>query len=177
MRRRPIGVAIATCALAACAHSAPTVVSEKPAHTTQATITVNAPPEEVYRIATDYARWPTVLAGDVLAVAIERGGRRDALVRFRSKALGREVAIQLDNEPDRAIRFRGVGSPPGASASGEYRFDPIAGGRTRVTATFMMHAGGLSSLFVKESTVDRMRREKLKSDLADLARWFANDRG
>lgn len=177
MMRRQICVAVGACALAACAHAAPSNVAKKPEHTTQATITVDASPEEVYRIATDYARWPTVLVGDVTAVAIERGGRRDALVRFRSKALGREVAIQLDNEPDRAIRFRGVGSPPGSQAFGEYRFDPIAGGRTRVTATFMMHAGGLSSLFVSESTVDRMRRTKVKSDLADLARWFARDRG
>ena len=174
--RRSLGGAIATFALTACAYAAPAVVAGAPEYTTQVTITVNASPEDVYRVATDYARWPSVL-GDVTSVTIEHGGRRDARVRFRSKAFGRVVAIQLDNEPDRSIRFRGVGSPPGSRAYGEYRFDPIAGGRTRVTATLMMHAGGLSSLFVSASSVDRMRRAKLESDLGDLARWFSHVRG
>jgi len=167
-----IGGMIATCAVAASAHAAPVVVTEKPGHTTQATVTVDASPQEVYRVASDYARWPTVLA-DVTAVTIQRGGRRDARLKFRSKALGRVVAIQFDNDPDRAIKFRGVGGPPGSNAYGEYRFEAIAGGRTRITATFMLHAGGISSLFVSGAAVERMRRTKLQSDLADLARCFA----
>lgn len=157
---------------AASAQAAPVVIREMPGHTTQATITVDASPAEVYRVATDYARWPIVLA-DVMLVTIDGGGRRDARLHFRSNALGHVVKLQFDNEPDRAVRFRGIGGPPGSSAYGEYRFDPIEGGRTRVTATLMLHAGGLSSLFVSGSTVDRMRRAKLESDLGALARWFA----
>jgi uncharacterized membrane protein len=167
-----IAATIATCAIAASADAGPVVVTEKPGHTTQVTVTVDASPKEVYRVATEYARWPTVLA-DVTAVKIKRGGRRDARLKFRSKALGREVSIQFDNEPDRAVRFRGVDGPPGSQAYGEYRFEPIAGGRTRITATFMLHAGGISGLFVSGSTIDRMRRAKLEADLVDLARCFA----
>ncbi len=176
MRRASVvAVTLATWAVVASAHAEPVVVTDKPGHTTEATITVDATPEEVYRVATDYARWPTVL-GDVTAGTIQRGGRRDARVKFRSKALGNVVAIQCDNEPDRAIRFRGVDGPPGSHASGEYRFEPIADGRTRITATFMLHASGIARLFVSGSTVDRMRRAKVESDLGDLARWFAHDR-
>ena len=166
---------VATWAIAASAHAEPVVVTEQPDHTTQATITVDASPEEVYRVATDYAHWPTVL-GDVTALTIQRGGRRDARVKFRSKALGNVVSIQCDNEPDRAIKFRGVDGPPGSHAAGEYRLEPIADGRTRITATFKLHASGIARLFIKGSTVDRMRRAKVESDLGDLARWFARDR-
>jgi uncharacterized membrane protein len=169
-RSSSIAVVIVTCA--GCAHTTPGIVTEDPEHTTQESITVDASPNEVYRVATDYARWPIVLA-DVSAVTIQRGGRDDARVTFRSKALGDLVTIQLDNEPDRAVRFRGVDGPPGSHAYGEYRFEPVAGGRTRVTVTFLLRAGGLSSLFVRKATVDRMRQTKVESDLEDLARWFA----
>ena len=172
LRSTWVAASIAVCAGSAGAAPARVVVTEKPGHITQATITVDASPVEVYRIASDYKRWPTLLA-DVTSVTIERGGRRDARVKFRSKALGRVVAIQLDNESDRAIRFRGVGGPPGTRAYGEYRFEALADGRTFVTATFMLHAGGLSSLVISERSIERMRRAKLESDLAAIQRWFA----
>jgi len=159
------------------ARADPVVLTERPEHVTEAVAVVDAPPAEVYALATDYARWPKTLS-DVTSAKIESGGRRDAKVRFRSKALGHEVAVVFDNDPDRALRFHSVDAPPGASARGEYILQPIDGGRrTRIRATLYLHVSGIPGIFMNAAKVRSMRRIKLEHDLADTARWFGANRG
>jgi hypothetical protein len=159
------------------ARADPVVLTERPEYVTEAVTVVDAPPAQVYALATDYARWPQVLS-DVTSVKIEGGGSRDAKVRFRSKALGHEVAVVFDNVPDRALRFRSVDAPPGASAKGEYILQPIDGGRrTRIVASFYLHVGGIPGIFMSAAKVRSMRRVKLEHDLVDTARWFGAHRG
>ena len=149
------------------------MLTDRPGHVTEVVVTVDASPSDMYRLVTDYARWPTVLT-DVTSVKVEAGGRRDATVRFRSTALGHEVAVVFDNDPDRTIRFHSVDAPPGARASGEYRLAPIDGGkRTRVTATFFLDVSWPTSWLIRESTVRTMRRAKLERDVTDVVRWFS----
>jgi len=142
---------------------------ERPHHTTEATITVDASPAEIYAVVTDYASWTNFLS-DVSAVKVERGGRRDARVRFHSHAIDHTVTVQFDNVPDRVIRFTGVEGPPGGRASGSYLLEPIDGGRrTRVTASLYLDVVGLGSLFVSDAKLRGVREAKLRADLTDLA--------
>lgn len=148
-------------------------LTEKPGHVTEGSIVIDAPPAEVYRVATDYARWPQVLT-DTSAVRVERGGPRDARVRFRSHAIGYEVTLAFDNVPDRAIRFHLVGGPPGGRAHGEYQLEPIDGGRhTRVVADLYLEVVGPPGWFVSGASLRHKREAKIDRDLSDIARWLA----
>jgi uncharacterized membrane protein len=147
---------------------------EQPDHVTEATVTVDAPPARVYELVTDYARWPAILS-DVTSVTVKSGGRRDATVRFRSRALEHEVTVVFDNEVDREIRFHGIDGPPGGRADGSYVLEPIDGGtRTRVTVHLYMDVVGVTGVFVRGSTLRSMRQAKLRADLTDVTRWFAS---
>lgn len=143
---------------------------EAPHHTTEATITVDASPAEIYALVTDYAGWTSFL-GDVSGVKVERGGRRDARVRFHSRALDHTVTVQFDNEPDRRIHFIGVEGPPGGHASGTYVLEPVDGGRrTRITASLYLDVTGIGSLFVSDAKLRELRHAKLRADLEDVVR-------
>jgi uncharacterized membrane protein len=162
--------------LVADARAQPVVLTEKPGHVTEVVVTVDASPAEIYALVTNYARWPSVLT-DVSSVKVEAGGARDARVRFRSKALGHEVAVVFDNDPDRAIRFHSVDAPPGAHARGDYLLAPLDGGkRTQVTASFYLDVSWPTSWMISSSTVRGMRRAKLERDTTDVVRWFASAR-
>jgi uncharacterized membrane protein len=146
---------------------------EAPHHTTEATVTVDAPPAEIYALVTDYASWTTFLS-DVSDVKVERGGRRDARVRFHSKALDHTVTVQFDNQQDRVIKFVGVEGPPGGRASGMFVLDPIDGGRqTRIRASFYLDVVGAAGLFVSDGKLRGMRQAKLRADLNDTLRRLA----
>lgn len=148
-------------------------LTELPDHVTQSVVVIDAPPAEVYRRMTDYARWPQVLS-DVTSVRIERGDREHARVRFSSRAFDQTVTIELDNVPDQAIRFRGVKGPPGGRARGEYALTPVDGDRrTRVTATLYLDVVGPAGLLVRDRKIREMRRAKLAADLGDVARFYA----
>jgi len=146
---------------------------ERPNHVTEGTVTVDATPAEVYALVTDYARWRSVLT-DIKSVTVKSGGRRDAKVKFSSRALEHEVTVEFDNEVDRTIRFRGIQGPPGGRASGQFVLQPIDGGkRTLVTASLYMDVVGIPGVFVRDSTIRAMRQAKLRADLTDVAQWFA----
>lgn len=163
---------IATLAIATAAHADVVALREAPDHTTETTVIVDAPSDEVYALVTDYARWPGVFS-DVLSVKVLRGGREDAVVRMKSRAFGRTVTVQFENLAGRVIRFRGIEGPPGGKARGEYVLIPIDDGkRTRVEARLYMDVGGPARLFVSKREVTVMRQAKLSADLNDVLAWF-----
>lgn len=166
--------AVASLVLAADADADGISLTEKPDHVTEATIIVDASPARIYEWVTDYARWPQILS-DIKSVNVEAGGRRDAKVRFRSAALGHEVAVKFDNVENRLIRFHSVDAPPGAHASGTYDLDPLDGGtRTKVVASFYLDVGGVAGLFMSDKKLRGMRQAKLRADLGDVAARFAS---
>jgi uncharacterized membrane protein len=165
-----------TMTFAAAAHADPITLTEKPDHVTEAVVTIDAPPDAVYRVVTDYASWPSLL-GDVMSAHIESGGRDDARLRFRSRALEHEVTVVFTNIPDQRISFRGVDGPPGGRASGTYTLVPIDGGtRSLVTADLYLDVVGVASWLVRDSRLRKMRRDKLERDLSDVAAYFAAHR-
>lgn len=134
---------------------------------------MNASPDAVYALVTSYARWRDAFS-DIQSVKVESGDREHAKVTFRSRALGRQVTVAFDNEPGRAIRFRGIKGPPGGEARGEYVLTSLDGGkRTQVTARMFMDVSLPASLFISGSKVRSMRQDKLRADLTDVARWFS----
>jgi uncharacterized membrane protein len=147
-------------------------ITESSTTVSKGTITIDAPPADVYALMTDYAAWRKVLT-DIVSVKVESGGRRDARVRMESRALEHKVTVAFDNDPDRAIRFKLVDGPRGARATGEYLLVGIDGGkRTRIDATLYMDVVGAVGLFVTNKKIRNMRQAKLRTDLEDLARWM-----
>jgi len=146
---------------------------ERPGSVTEATVVVDATPQQIYDLVTDYANWRNVLT-DIESVSLEAGGRHHAQVRFRSRALEHEVTVQFDNVPGRQIRFRGIKGPPGGRASGEFLLEPIDAHHTKVTARLYMDVVGVPSIFIRSSTIRAMRDDKLRSDMTDVVRYFAS---
>ena len=148
----------------------PIAITERPGHVTEAVVDVDATPDQFYAIVTDYAHWPRVLS-DVSSVDVERGGQRDARVKFRSRVFEHVVTVEFDNQPNRTIHFTGVAGPPGSRAGGTYVLQPLDGGkRTRVIASLYLDVVGAPSLFVRDSTIRNMRQAKLRSDMTDVMR-------
>jgi uncharacterized membrane protein len=161
-------------AVATHAYAEPVQLAELPNHVTQASVVINASPDDIYELVTTYRNWGTILS-DIRSVTVEDGDRDNARVRFKSRAIGRTVTVQFDNVPGRSISFRGVEGPPGGRSSGEYDLVAIDGGkRTRVTASLYMNVVGAAGVFVSDGKLRKMRQAKLRADLGDITRYFAN---
>jgi len=149
------------------------VFASKQEHTTEGSVEVKASPAEVYAAATDYARWQRLLS-DVGDVKLLSGGRKDALVRFTSRALDLTVSVRFSNLENRAIRFVLADGPPGGRCHGEFVLKQSDDGtRTRVTAKLTTYVVGPLSVFVSNTTLREQREAKLRADLGDLARRFS----
>jgi uncharacterized membrane protein len=149
-------------------------IDEKPDHTTEASVTVEAAPAKIYELVTNYAAWTQILH-DVKTVKVQAGGRGDAQVRFLSNDLGHEVSVKFENVDGHEIRFHSVGAPHGVSANGSYVLEPLDGGaRTKITATFYLNVRGAASMIVSSSKARTMRQQKLRDDLGDIAARFAH---
>ena len=152
------------------------IVHEAGDHVTTASIVIDAPIDQVYALVTDYAHWPTAFT-DIESVRVKSGGRDNATVRFRSRAIGYSVAVQFENISPRLVRFRGVQGPPGSKARGEYVLTPIDNGRrTKVDAKLYIDISGPAGLIMRDRKVRAIRQAKLAADLNDAARWFARKR-
>lgn len=172
MLKLGIGTSLLCAMVAAEARADVVQTFERPGHITEASIVIDAPPEQVYAFVTDYASW-TKNFSDIKDVSVEGGGRDDARVRFKSKALGVTVTVQFANEPNKAIRFKGIKGPPGGRSSGEYLLTPVDGGkRTHVTASLYMDVFGPTKFVIRGDKLAAMRDAKLRADLGDAARHF-----
>jgi carbon monoxide dehydrogenase subunit G len=147
---------------------------EAPDHVTEGTVTIDATPQQIYELVTDYANWQQTFT-DIQSVQVESGGRDTATVRFRSRALEHTVTVTFANTPGKTIRFRGTKGP--GRAQGEYDLVAIDGGkRTQVKARLYMDVRGPASLFVRDKRLRAMREAKLRADLGDVERHFAMSR-
>jgi len=148
-------------------------LTEQPHHVTEGRVVIDATPEQIYDLVTQYAQWRKILS-DIRSVNVEGGDREHARVRFRSHALSHTVTVQFNNQPGRMISFKGVKGPPGGRASGQYTLVPLDGGkRTQVIASLYMDVVGAPSIFVRNSEIEAMRQAKLRADLTDIANHFA----
>lgn len=170
---RIAGALVALC-VATPAFGEKLTVRERSADLTEATVVIDAPPRQVYELATNYPLWPALFT-DIRSVKVESGTRERARVRFGSNAFDREITVQFDNVPDRAIRFLAISGAPGGKARGEYVLTPLDGGRrTRVTARLFVKIVGPAAMVVSKSEARSMRQRKLRADLTDTQRWIEN---
>jgi uncharacterized membrane protein len=147
-------------------------ITETSGTVSRGSITVDAPPGDVYALVTDYANWRRFLT-DIVMVKVKAGSRRDAVVAMESRALEHEVTIAFDNEAGKAVRFKLVDGPPGARAKGEYVLVSLDEDRhTRIDAMLYMDVVGVVSVLVGDKKIRSMRQAKLRADLEDVARWF-----
>lgn len=147
-------------------------IKEESKTVSQGAIEIDAAPADVYALLTDYAGWRKYLT-DIAAVKVKGGGRRDAQVEMKSRALGHTVTVKFDNTAEKLVKFSLVDGPRGARAWGEYKLVPIdSGKRTRVEARLYMDVVGVVGLFITDKRIRKMRQNKLRADLDDVARWF-----
>lgn len=106
------------------------------AETATETITIAAPPDAVWAIATDLERYPE-WAHDVKNVVVtardEQG--RPVQVEFRTSALGRSTHYTLEydySEAPRTLSWTMLKGDIQRSIDGAYRFEPTPDGGTRV---------------------------------------------
>lgn len=167
-----IGVVAAVLAWPVVVSAQNAVIEESSKTVSSGTIEVDAAPADVYALITDYTAWRRFLT-DIVSVSVTSGGRRDAVVRMESRALGHEATLRFDNAPDKAIRFTLIDGPRGARASGEYSLVSInQGTRTRIQAKLYMDVVGVVAIFVTDARIRNMRQAKLRADLEDVSRWF-----
>ena len=152
-------------------HAEPATIKEESKTVSQGTITVEAPPPDVYALLTDFANWRKYLT-DIERVKVKSGGRRDAEVEMKSRALGHTVTVRFENDADKLVKFKLVDGPRGARAWGEYTLVSIDEGKhTRIDARLYMDVVGAVGLFVTDKRIRKMRQAKLRADLEDVARW------
>ena len=106
------------------------------AETASDTITIAAPPDDVWAIATDLERYPEWARDvkDVLITARDDDGR-PSRVEFRTSALGRSThyTLQYDySEAPKALAWTMIKGDIQRSIEGAYRFEPTADGGTLV---------------------------------------------
>jgi uncharacterized membrane protein len=106
------------------------------AETASDTITIAAPPDDVWAIATDLERYPEWARDvkDVLITARDDDGR-PSRVEFRTSALGRSThyTLQYDySEAPNALAWTMIKGDIQRSIEGAYRFEPTADGGTLV---------------------------------------------
>lgn len=165
-----VGLAVAAWAVPAAAQKA--TITELGGDKTQGVIEVNASPDQVFAVMTDYANWRRVFT-DYKKVSVKSGDREKSRVWFSSRALKDKATIEFDNEPGRLIRYRLVDGPPGARSNGQYTLTPLDGGkRTRVTEVLYLDVKGAAGLFIRSKTIRSRRQAKVRVDLEDLARHF-----
>jgi aromatase len=104
-------------------------------HTVRHTVTVDADPDDVYRIVADAARWPLVFGPTVHVERLE-GDDRDELLALWATANGevRHWTSRRQLDPAaRRIDFRQQTPPPPLAAmGGTWTLEPLTPGSTRV---------------------------------------------
>lgn len=140
-------------------------------NTSQAFVDLHATPAAIYRVVTDYARWPSLFS-DVTRVTVLSGGPANATIEFESQTLDREVTVQFENGPEN-VRFHLVSGPPGVKSRGDFVVEPGPdASTTRVRGTLFMDASFPASLIVSDKKLVWMRQTKLRRDLEDLRKRF-----
>ncbi len=153
------------------ANADPVEITERGDHVTEAEVVVDASAAQIYELITDYSRWPRALS-DIQSVIVEEGGRRDARVKFTSRALEHTLTVRFDNVVDREVRFRSDDDRFRGRASGEYLLEPVDGRHTRVRARLYLDVADVQGADANEPLARRMREDKLRADMTDVARSF-----
>ena len=138
-------------------------------------ILVNAPPEVVYRVVTDFADYANWVSDLKRIDVLERDSDgRPLEVEFRAAAFGRSTTYSLRYDYSRApeqLAWTQTRGDLTESLSGQYRFEPAPGG-TKVTYDLEVEMMVPLPAFVKSRAAQRIQAlalDELKSRAESLA--------
>lgn len=128
---------------------------------------IDAPVDEVHAWLTDYEHWPQRFPDVQWAKVLSRSGRDRAMVRFRSKIIGRELTLNL-RWTARAIVYRGIGK--NVDVQGKVLLSPVGRGRTDVVMQSTADVHGIVGVLASKKTRRERAYKKLRADLGSLQR-------
>ena len=140
---------------------------------TEGETTLATQPDTAYHAATDYMRW-AVMFSDIRQVIITSQSGNDARVTF-VHGDGNRDNIHFRNQPAaRMVWFEDTGGR--AEVWAEIVFLPGARpGTTRVHSRLFADVHGLTSLFVSDRKVRRLREQRVRDQLTELRAYFARE--
>jgi ribosome-associated toxin RatA of RatAB toxin-antitoxin module len=142
------------------------------------TIEVDAAPEECYALVVELDRYPEWQSQVRSAEVIERDAEgRPLVVETVSDARVRELKYRLryKHEPPGRMSWTYVKGDV-KDLNGEYRFEAIDGGRTRVTFRLEVDPGRRLGLLLRGPLADKVRDYVMGSTLDELKAELEKDR-
>lgn len=135
------------------------------------TVEIDAPPQAVFDVLTDYERLPDWQGAVCDVEVLERdGGGRATVVEYVVDARVRKVRYRLRqiHEPPRRLASEYLGGDF-RDFGGEWRFEPLAGGRrTRVELDLRIDPGRFVPGLVRDAISDAVMRRALRDLKAHL---------
>jgi ribosome-associated toxin RatA of RatAB toxin-antitoxin module len=141
------------------------------------TIEVEASPEECYALVVELDRYPEWQTQVRSAEVIERDGEgRPLVVETVSDARVRELKYRLRyrHEPPARMSWTYVKGDV-KDLNGEYRFEALDGGRTRVTFRLEVDPGRRLGLLLRGPLADKVRDYVMGSTLDELKAELEKD--
>jgi hypothetical protein len=130
-------------------------------------VTIGVPAREVQRWFADAPRWPARFP-DVQWARVEgKSSDGRAIVRFRSRIIGRTLTLDLREQPG-LITY--VGNGKGVTLQGRMYFTPRGPGTTHVVLQTSADLHGLAGAFASAKTKRGRAFKKLRADLTALTR-------
>ena len=142
------------------------------------TIEVDAAPEDCYALVVQLDRYPEWQSQVRSAEVIERDGEgRPLVVETVSDARVRELKYRLryKHEPPRRMSWT-YEKGDVKDVNGEYRFEPLDGGRTRVTFRLEVDPGRRLGLLLRGPLADKVRDYVMGSTLDEFKAEIEKDR-
>src|SRR3954469_3019492 len=142
------------------------------------TIEVNASPEDCYALVLELDRYPEWQSQVRSAEVLERDGEgRPVVVETVSDARVRELKYRLryKNETPGRMSWTSVDGDV-KDVNGEYRFEPVDGGRTRVTFRLEVDPGRRLGVLLRGPLADKVRDYVMGSTLDELKAEVEKDR-
>jgi carbon monoxide dehydrogenase subunit G len=174
MRTAQVGALLVTITGAVGAQATPITLQDLPGSNgrwQEGIAIVNAPANQVESWLSDYAHWTQLFPDTEWSEVVGRTGDGRTKVRFRSRAVGREMTVAIRATPG-LISYNGGGH--NVNVQGKIFIQDLGDGRSRVLmqSTAEVH-GALGAFASKGMKRDRARR-KIRADLEALQKLASN---
>ena len=140
------------------------------ASVTEGETTLDVDPDTAYAAATDYPKW-TAIFPDIERVIVTKQQGDDARVTLIHRD-GNRDNVHFHNTPQaRMVWFEDTGGR--ATVWAEISFSPgSSANMTRVHSRIFADVTGFASLFVSDSKIRNLRRQRIFDDLTHLHAYF-----
>lgn len=136
------------------------------------TVEVHATAAEVSAAISDFKNWPTLFS-DVKSVKVKHRTPTDTIVDFESRTLGHAHELRIHTGDPNRLRFEIIDGH-GIQLWGEFSLKQLSPHITGIQGLLHSDVTGVFGWFLSDRSVREQRRTKLRSDLEDLSKRFAN---